>query len=57
MSTIATIVATIVLTALVIAYVVVYLRAVIADDGAHAPRRNPPRSHHFDTFDPRGRLA
>ena len=57
MSTFAIIVATTIVTAVMIAYVAAYLRNVIADDGAHAPRRNPPRSHHLDTFDPRGRLA
>jgi len=57
MSTFAIILVTAILTAVMIAYVAVYVRAVIADDGAHAPRRNPPRSHHLDSFDPRGRLA
>ena len=57
MSTFAIILVTAILTAVMIAYVAVYVRAVIADDGAHAPRRNPPRSHQLDSFDPRGRLA
>ena len=43
--------------ALLIAHTGWYLTRVIRDDGAHAPRHTPPRSHHTDPFDPRSRVA
>ena len=46
-----------VVAAVLVAYVAVYLTRVVRDDGAHAPRRTPPPSHHTDAFDPRSRLA
>ena len=46
-----------VVAALVLAYAVSSLRRVIAEDGAKDRRRNPPRSHYSDPFDPRSRLA
>jgi hypothetical protein len=50
-------VASAVVVALVVAYIVSSLKRVIDEDGAHDSRRNPPRSHYSDPFDPRSRLA
>jgi hypothetical protein len=55
--TLLTLIVTAVVVALVLAYAVPSLRRVISDDGAHDPRRNPPRSHYSDPFDQRSRLA
>ena len=57
MSTVLMIVVTAALVAVVLAYTAVYLTRVVKDDGAHAPRRTPPPSHHADAFDPRSRFA
>jgi hypothetical protein len=55
--TLLTLLLTAVAVAIVLGYAAVYLTRVVNDDGAHAPRRTPPRSHHADPFDPRSRLA
>jgi len=57
LSILLTLLLTAVAVAIVLGYVAVYLTRVIKDDGAHGPRRTPPRSHHTDPFDPRSRLA
>jgi hypothetical protein len=57
LSTLLTILLAAVVVAIALAYAAVYLTRVIKDDGAHAPRRTAPRSHHADPFDPRSRLA
>jgi HAMP domain-containing protein len=55
--TLLTVIVLAVVVALVLAYAVSSLRRVIEEDGAHDPRRTPPRSHYSDPFDPRSRLA
>lgn len=52
-----TLLASAIVVALVLAYIVSSLKRVIDEDGARDARRNPPRSHYSDPFDPRSRLA